>query len=72
MLIKLAYSSMRINKHSCGRVARKEIEKYLKDAAGKKHIELKITPDYYHIESIQRTLYEVLYSLSINYDIELM
>jgi hypothetical protein len=53
-------------------VARKEIEKYLKDAAGKKHIELKITPDYYHIESIQRTLYEVLYSLSINYDIELM
>lgn len=72
MLIKIYPSGFCISKHSCSEESRKGIEKYLKSQADKNYICLKITDTDYHIESIQRTLYEILYSLSINYGIELM
>ena len=72
MLIKTRPTAIAIVKDSCSKHCLSDLKHYLVGLNEKGTIDLTINKSYFVIESTPHTLYTILFTLSMNYDIELM
>ncbi len=72
MLIKTRPTAIAIHKDSCTRHCLTDVKHYLVGLNEKGVIDLTINKNYFIVESTNAQLYNILFTLAINYDIELM
>lgn len=72
MLIKTKPTAIAIKKVTCTAHCLSDLKHYLVDLKQKGLIDLTINKDWFIVEGVPHQLYTILFTLSINYDIELM
>ena len=72
MLIKTKPSAIAISKKSCTSHCLEDVKRYLVDLKHKDLIDLSINKEWFVVEAVPHQLYTILFTLSINYDVELM
>lgn len=72
MLIKTQPTAIAIKKKSCTQHCITDVKQYLVGLKEKGVIDLNINKEWFIIESTNAQLYNILFTLSMNYDIELI